>query len=201
MITKYNRNSAPRTAVSQANGATISKNPLAKAIVSNPNPSRIATQMGQLGNGGDTVVYTITNGGGATAGYIIGDAYGAVEAALGVSLADPTSVDAFSVAALKSLYGTNPVQITGMNLQTSSDARQFAQTYQYVTVENDGSSTTKKLRLAQFASPSDYNALIRPVDLTNLPGGVVLGAKSGLVIYVLAGETLTISMVMGNQTV
>ena len=200
MITK--RSNIVKPVTTQANGTVITKaNPLSKSIVANPNPTRVATQLGQLGNGGDTVVYTITNSGGSTASYVIGDAYGACVAAIGGSYSNPTSVDSLSVAAYKALYGTNPVQITSMNLQTSSDARQFAQAYQYVTVENDGTYTAKKLRLAQFASPSDYNALIRPVDLSNIPGGVVLGAKSGITMAVLAGETLTISLVMGNQTV
>lgn len=168
----------------------------------NLNPTRIATQMGVLGSGGDVITFTMANGnavGGAIIQYVIGDADGAVADALGRTVTNATS-DAFSATIQKNRFATRPAQVDSMLLQTSSNAAQFRQQYSYGWVENDGSSYSKKVRIGQFASPSDQNDLLRPVTFKGMNQEIVLGPDSGLFFSVLGGETLTAFVQFGEQT-
>lgn len=170
-------------------------------VAKTTNPTRVATQLGIVGSGGDVITFTMNNSGGvATVTYVIGDADGAVASALNKTASNPTSSDVFSPAIFKSRFATRPVQVTELNLQTSSDATEFAQRFEYGFVENDGTATSKPLRFGVFASPSDQNPLIRPVTLTGMTQEVVLGTDSGLFFPVIAGEILTAYVVMGQQT-
>lgn len=191
------RTAKPTTGLSvQSGGPSV-----ATRVAKTSNTTRMATQMGVLGAGGDVIVFTMANSSGATATYVIGDADGAVALQLGKTVVNPTSTNVFSPAVLKSRFATRPVQVVGMNLQTSSTAAEFAQNFQYGWVENDGSASIKPLPIGVFASPSDQNDLIRPVDFAGFSKQVVLGPDSGLFLPVLNGETLTAYIVMGAQTV
>lgn len=164
------------------------------------NPTRMATQIGVLGSGGDTIGFTMTNATGATATYVIGDAYGNVAGQLNKTVLNPTSQTAFTVAGFKARCATRPLGVLSMNLQTSSDATEFAQQFQYgYLMGNDGSAAFKPLVLGVFASPSDYNDLIRPVSFSGFSQQVVLGPDSGLFLPVLDGETLTAYVTYNEQ--
>lgn len=184
-------------------GVTVTKtNPLIKAPVRNPNTTRIASTLGNIGAGGDTIIFTLNNSAGSSAKkYIIGDSYGIVEAEYGASLADPDSVDSGTVAGFKALWANRPVQVTAMSLSTSSSASQFSEKIEYCESTNTGGLNKRPIRIKQFESPSDQNRLIRPVELQDYPGGIVLGDLSAVVFSVMAAETLTVTLILGNQVV
>lgn len=174
---------------------------LQSRVAKTTNQTRMATQMGVLGSGGDVVVFTMANATGAAVNYVIGDAIGAVALQLGKTVVNPTSSNILNPATLKALYNTRPVQVSSMNLQTSSTAAQFAQPISYGYIDNDGSAYNKPIVIGVFESPSDQNPLIRPVDFRGFSLDIVLSQTSGLFFTVLAGETLTAYVVYGAQTV
>jgi hypothetical protein len=184
----------------QVLGASKTGPSVANAVVKASNPTQMATQMGILGSGGDVIGFTMANGTASTVTYVIGDADGAVASQLSKTAVNPTASDAFSPAIFKSRFATRPVQVQGLNLQTSSDAAEFSQRFEYGWVENDGTATSKPLRFGVFASPSDQDKLIRPVNLQGLSQEVVLGPDSGLFFPVIGNETLIAYIVMGQQT-
>jgi hypothetical protein len=174
---------------------------LASRVSKTTNQTRMATQLGVLGSGGDTVTFTMANATGAVVTYVLGDAQGAVAQQLGKTAVSPTSSNVFTPAILKARYGLRPVQVSSINLQTSSTSAQFAQPITYGYIENDGTAASKPIVVGVFESPSDYNALIRPVDFRGFSMDIILGPDTGLFFNVLAGETLTAYVVYGAQTV
>lgn len=196
MLKKYGAVQRP-TMVAASKSSPSVNTVVAKTV----NPTRMATQLGIIGSGGDVITFTMDNSGGvATVTYVIGDADGAVASQLNKTAINPTSSDAFTPAIFKSRFATRPVQVLSLNLQTSSDAAEFSQRFEYGWVENDGTATAKPLRFGVFASPSDQNNLIRPVDFGGMSQEVVFGPDSGLFFPVIAGEILTAYVVMGQQT-
>jgi hypothetical protein len=172
---------------------------VANAVVKSQNQTQMATQLGILGSNGDVISFTMNNTTASPVTYVIGDAYGAVAAQLNRTAVNPTSSDAFSPAIFKARFQTRPVQVLSMNLLTSSNAAQFNERFEYGYVENDGTATSKPLRFGVFASPSDQDKLIRPVNLQGMSQDVVLGPDSGLFFPVIANQALTAFVVMGQQ--
>ena len=196
MVIRKGTNTRPSGLSPQKAGPTLQSR-----IAKTTNQTRMATQMGVLGSGGDTVVFTMANATGAPVQYVLGDAIGAVALQLGRTVVNPTSSNILNPATLKALYATRPVQVSSINLQTSSTSAQFAQPIAYGYIDNDGSAYSKPIVIGVFESPSDQNPLIRPVDFRGYSLDIILSQTSGLFFTVLAGETLTAYVVYGAQTV
>lgn len=148
------------------------------------------------------IVYTLTNGTGGTLNFVIGDALGAIASRSGRTLTNPTAVSGgISVAIQKEQLAFRPMEIVGLNIQTSSDPNQFAQGFERATVDQYGQYSSRLFAIAGFASPSDYDNLIRPVDVGQFNDPLVLSDTQALIIPVIAGETVTLSISVGANVV
>jgi hypothetical protein len=148
------------------------------------------------------IVYTLTNGTGATINFVIGDALGAIASRSGRALTNPTAVSGgISVAVQKNQMAFRPLEIVGLNMQTSSNAAQFNEGFERAVVDQYGEYTSRLFSIAGFASPSDQNNLIRPVDVGQFNDPVVLSDTQALIIPVIAGQTVTLSISVGANIV
>lgn len=177
---------------------------LANVVVKNTNPSRAGMGRGRLdaATGVQFLEYTLDNSGGASnVVYVIGDAYGQAVANGGLTVSQPTSTTSGNVAGQKALFGTNPMQVKTLQMQTSSNASQFSQPIRLISTEQDGQFHSVPIRTGPFASSSDYNDLIRTVDVSAFKAPVVLGPQSGITISVLAGQSLYVALEIQEQII
>lgn len=197
-----NRNTRGTTKMTSPGGGTLVKPTIAPVVVRNNAPQQAGSSLGKVeGTGVQFIEYTLTNATGAVVQYIIGDAYGqAVEnAGKTATVAQPTSTTSGSVAGQKVLFATRPVQIGRINFQTSSNAAQFTQPLATIKTTQGGASIIEPLRIGPFKSSQDYNALVRTVDFTNSPNPIILSDEAGLLVNVLAGESLYLGMEVLNR--
>lgn len=194
------RNKGGVSTMASSSGGKLTKPTIAPVVVRNNAPQQAGSSLGKVeGTGVQFIEYTLTNGTGATVTYIIGDAYGQAVAASGKTVSQPTSTTSGTVAGQKLLFATRPVQIGRINFQTSSNAAQFQQALNTIKTNQAGASIVEPLRIGPFKSSQDYNALVRTVDFTNAPNPIILSDEAGLLVDVLAGESLYLGMEVLNR--
>ncbi len=148
------------------------------------------------------ISWTLANGTGATVLYVIGDALGQVAQVDGRTLVNPTATSAgFTVAQQKANFATRPIIFSELNLQTSSTSAQFNQGFQLIKTDQNGNYQRYNYVIGGFASPSDYNALIRPVNVNQYNNPLECADYAGIVFPVLAGETLIVFANIAEQIV
>lgn len=181
--------------------------PAAAAIVSSLSPkiqqqANVVQNLGPVGQANistdvnlgslQPIILIANNSGSSTASwYKIGDPANIVQSALGLTVEDWSSSSTFQNEALKEFarYGFT---LNQFNYQVSSNATQFAQPFNYSVVDQAGNLTTKKLASVITASQrnTQQNTLLQTASF---PQGIKFVTGSGLFIYVLAGQTVTLT--------
>lgn len=136
-------------------------------------------------------VYSLGNAGTVTENFIIGDPSGMIAASLGTSPSNPDSINGSSglVTANKNMFYSSSVLFGEISWKTSSDASQFDQTPTVYVTNHTGQLIPKPIILTAAERNTQYNN-----KLLTTKGDVRLDAFRALYVPVIAGETLTVTM-------
>lgn len=144
------------------------------------------------------ITYVLNNTTTALKKYVIGDGNGMIAAALGVTLADPTSINGNTaiVEANKAMLANQVIEFAEITWKASASATQFNNVPTWYAANFSGQLVPDIINLAQAEKNTAQNDLILTTKgLTRLDG------FRGLVVDVNASSSLSVTMTPSAYTV
>lgn len=144
------------------------------------------------------ITYVLNNTTTALKKYVIGDGNGMIAAALGVTLADPTSINGNTaiVEANKAMLANQVIEFAEITWKASASATQFNNVPTWYATNFSGQLVPDIINLAQAEKNTAQNDLILTTKgLTRLDG------FRGLVVDVNASSSLSVTMTPSAYTV
>ncbi len=145
-----------------------------------------------------SLTYVLTNATTALKKFVIGDGNGMIAASLGVTLADPTSINGNTaiVEANKAMLSSQVIEFNEITWKASASATQFNNVPTWYASNFSGQLVPDVINLAVAEKNTAQNDLILTTKgLTRLDG------FRGLVVDVNASSTLTVTMSPSAYTV
>lgn len=162
--------------------------------VGNPSAGPISIGAPEVDEG--TFSVSLVNSGTVAKKYIIGDGHGVWADASGETVANPDGGD-LTGSVLNASFISVPVAIAAITYSTSSDKQQFNQSFRYVRGGKNGNSPTNKINWARTQSSADQNTLVKTMVFQEGSQPILSGC-TGLVVTVLAGETVNLEFTIGS---
>jgi hypothetical protein len=127
--------------------------------------------------------------------FILGDPTGGIAVQAGGVFNDPTAcsfdgaVAGSGVAAMKAMFGLRPIAISGINYETSTDARQLSQKLSMIGADVNGTFTRTPLNVAINRRNNQFDDLLITLALVN---PFTFTPFRALTLVVLPGETVNL---------